>query len=109
MGDEEDLIDEVRRFRSRLEDSIGPVEHLILFGSQADGETHEWSDDDLIVVSPAFEGLPHIERAAETRRHWQIHVPVDLVCYTPSEFEGLRGQVSLVDAALRDGRDVASA
>lgn len=109
MGEEDDLIDELRRFRDRLEDAIGEVHHLVLFGSRAEGETRAWSDVDLIVVSPAFEGLPHIDRAAEARRHWQVHVPMDLVCYTPEEFEALQGQASLVEAALRDGREIGAA
>ena len=35
----------------------------IVFGSEATGKSHEWSDIDLIVVSPHFDGPPDRENA----------------------------------------------
>jgi predicted nucleotidyltransferase len=37
-------------------------EQFLLFGSQARGTAHEWSDIDLIVVSPDWAGLDDRER-----------------------------------------------
>ncbi|MBF0309861.1 MAG: nucleotidyltransferase domain-containing protein [Magnetococcales bacterium] len=34
-----------------------PVDFAVLFGSQARGEATEWSDIDLLVVSPLFDGV----------------------------------------------------
>jgi predicted nucleotidyltransferase len=100
---------ELRRFRQRLEEALGRVDHVILFGSRARNTSHEWSDVDLLVVSPAFEGKLHLDRAARVRRLWHAHVPVDLLCYTPDEFESLRGQVSIVRVALEEGAEVGMA
>jgi predicted nucleotidyltransferase len=34
-----------------------PVKAGVLFGSYATGKTHEWSDIDLLVISPRFDNL----------------------------------------------------
>jgi predicted nucleotidyltransferase len=39
-----------------VEDAGIPVSFAVLFGSQAFGNTHKWSDIDLLVVSPCFDG-----------------------------------------------------
>lgn len=33
------------------------VERAVVFGSQANGHAHEWSDIDLLVVSPVFDDM----------------------------------------------------
>lgn len=109
MDPPDDLLSVLAEFRDRLEEAVGPVEHLVLFGSHARGDTHEWSDVDLLVVSPAFEGDTAVARAGRARRLWPIHFPVDILCYTPEEFERLRRQVSIVRVALDEGIDVAAA
>ena len=40
-----------------------PVRRVVLFGSWARGEAKEWSDIDLVVVSPVFDD-PHSRREA---------------------------------------------
>jgi len=42
------------------------VERVSLFGSHLRGTAHDWSDIDLIVVSPDFAGKPAWERAEIT-------------------------------------------
>jgi predicted nucleotidyltransferase len=39
-----------------VEDAGIPVSFVVLYGSQAHGNPHQWSDIDLIVVSPRFDG-----------------------------------------------------
>ena len=34
-----------------------PVDHAVVFGSQVSGHAHEWSDIDLLVVSPLFDDM----------------------------------------------------
>ena len=53
---ERDVIDSIQRYIRALEDAGIPVSFVVLFGSQALGNTHKWSDIDLIVVSPHFDG-----------------------------------------------------
>lgn len=82
---------------------MGPVERLLLFGSQATGRAGPESDVDVLVVSPAYQGKTYIARASATWECWDLPHPVDFLCYTPEEFERLKGQVSIVRDALREG------
>ena len=51
----EHVLETVRDYlRACVEDGF-PVSFGVLFGSQVTGNTHEWSDIDLIVVSPRFD------------------------------------------------------
>lgn len=49
--------DFVRRLRSAIS-----VEAVILYGSHAKGSANEWSDIDLAVISPDFEGVSTWDR-----------------------------------------------
>jgi len=106
MGADAALMGELARFRGRLVSVLGRVDHVVLFGSHARGETHEWSDVDVMVVSPAFHGMSQIRRAARARGAWDLPHPVDILCYTPEEFEDLRHQISIVRHALEEGAEV---
>ena len=44
------------------------VEAIILFGSYVNGKPHEWSDIDVAVISPDFEGQPLSERQSTISR-----------------------------------------
>jgi predicted nucleotidyltransferase len=46
----------VRTYLRRLQDQGIPVSLGVVFGSQAAGQADEWSDVDLLVVSPRFDG-----------------------------------------------------
>ena len=46
----------VRRFLAVLGEHNIPVERAYLFGSYTAGRAHEWSDIDVAVVTPRFEG-----------------------------------------------------
>lgn len=85
------------------------MDHLVLFGSQARGDTGTWSDADILVVSPAFEDVIHVDRAYWVRRQWDLDLPVDILCYTPAEFDRLKEQVSIVRVALQEGIEVEAA
>lgn len=106
MGTPQPVLKIVSEFRRALERQFGRIDHVIVFGSQARGDTHEDSDVDVIVVSPAFRGMNSLLRSAEARRSWTRHVPVDILCYTPEEFTELSQRFSLVSEALREGTDV---
>ncbi len=49
-------LDSIQRYMRAVEAAGIPVSFVVLFGSQALGNTHEWSDIDLVVVSPRFDG-----------------------------------------------------
>lgn len=106
MGAPPAVVNEVRRFRERLVRRLGSVDTVVLFGSQVTGRAQADSDVDLLVVSPAFEGMSSIRRGALALEEWTSDLPVDVLCYTPPEFDRLRSQVSIVRAALDEGVEV---
>src|SRR5437660_9572215 len=60
-------------------------EKLILFGSAAQGELHEWSDLDLVVLKRTDK--PLLERIEEARRMVRPEVGLDLLDDPPEEME----------------------
>jgi uncharacterized protein len=76
---------------------------IILFGSQARGEAHEWSDIDLIIVSDAFEEVKWPYRHRPFFKIMWRDRSVDLICLTPEEFEKLLTWPGVVSTANREG------
>ncbi|MEM2865871.1 MAG: nucleotidyltransferase domain-containing protein [Candidatus Hadarchaeales archaeon] len=103
MGGEEN--EEVRRFVKKLREKIR-VEKVILFGSRARGDHLEDSDVDLIVVSRDFEGLPFFERMDKLILLWESPLDLELLCYTPEEFERKRKEIGTVRQAVKEGVEV---
>lgn len=62
-------------------------EKLILFGSVAQGDIHEWSDLDLVVIKRTEK--PLLERIEEVLRLVRPKVGLDVLVYTPEELESL--------------------
>jgi len=82
------------------------VEKAIIFGSYARGEAKKDSDIDLILVSREFEGKSPLKRPVPFYLEWDLGYPVDIICYTPNEFNNLRKQVSIVSEALKEGIEI---
>lgn len=77
------LEQELQRYVQLLRENADP-EKVIVFGSVATGDVHEWSDIDLVIVRKTT--LPFLERMRELRTLLQPTVAVELLCYTPGEF-----------------------
>jgi len=92
----------VRTFAQALKERFN-AERVILFGSRARGDWLHESDYDFVVVSRGFEGVPFVERAIPLYEHWHQWPGVELLCYTPEEFERKRRQISIVREAVREG------
>ncbi len=60
------------------------VEKMIVFGSLASGEIHEWSDIDLLVVKETNKRF--LDRSYEVRMKLKTREAADFVVYTPQEF-----------------------
>lgn len=54
---EQSVLTSVRNYLAALTSRGIMVERVVVFGSQAKGEAHEWSDIDLLVVSPQFDDM----------------------------------------------------
>jgi len=75
---------------------------VILFGSQATGNADEYSDVDLIVVYETDKRF--LDRLAELYALWDLPVAVDMLAYTPEEFERMRTDSDFVADAVERGR-----
>lgn len=80
------LDEELARY-IRLLKEHGPPEKVILFGTLAGGQIHEWSDIDLVVVEKT--NLPFFQRLRKVRKLLRPKVGIDVMVYTPEEFDQL--------------------
>lgn len=53
---DESIVTAVRQYLRALAEKEISVSFGVIFGSQVSGQTHTWSDIDLLVVSPQFDG-----------------------------------------------------
>ena len=73
---------------SWLSDRVaGRVEKAYLFGSVVDGSARPWSDLDVLLVADTDK--PFIERGLDYQDLLDLGVAMDLLVYTPAEFERL--------------------
>lgn len=75
---------------------------VILFGSMARGDYHEFSDVDLLIIRDTDKRF--IERIEEVCSQIKSRLPVEPLVYTESEFERmLQEENSLIKKALEEG------
>ena len=95
----EELIEEIRAFLRRA-----GIRDAILYGSYARGDARAFSDADLIVISPRFEGVRFLERLPPLYDEWQVLRPyLEVLAYTPEEFERARHGLGIEGIAAREG------
>ncbi len=95
----EELAEAVRTIKEKL--SRRPeVELVVLFGSYAKGRRDLLTDLDVLVVMRSDK--PFLERIAELYRELGVSVDMDLLCYTPEEFERVKDS-PFVKKALEEG------
>ncbi len=92
-------------YLSKLIDSYRPI-HVLLFGSRVQGTPLEESDLDLLVVSKSFEGIPFIQRAHRLLWTLEVPFPIEVLCYTPEEYERKRKEIGVVRIASEEGVDL---
>jgi predicted nucleotidyltransferase len=93
---------EFQRIVARLIE-LGAV-RVVLFGSRARGDFRSDSDFDVIVVLPGDETAPYATRLAAVYEAVVPRIAIDLVVYTPREFERLARERPFVRRAVREGR-----
>jgi uncharacterized protein len=71
---ERSIINSVHRYLRILQDHGIDVHFGIVFGSRATGNTDEWSDIDLLVVSPRFD---HMSDRKDIDMLWHLAARVD--------------------------------
>ena len=100
------VVENVRRYLRTLEDQGISVSFAIVYGSQARGDSNEWSDIDLVVVSPRFD---------DEVRHEDVNLLWRVAARTDSRIEpipcGERQWVedtssALIEIARREGERI---
>lgn len=104
-----EIIDSIHRYIRAVEETGIPVSFVVLFGSHVTGKTHTWSDIDLMVVSPRFDGVRFRE---DTGTLWCVAAQTDsriepIAC-------GLRQwsddtSSALIEIARREGQRIQAA
>lgn len=104
-----DADERVARFRTevlpRLVERYRPTTVLV-FGSRARGEAHAYSDLDVLIVSPAFQSIPWLERRGHIRQECGVPADVELLCYAPEEYGRKVEELGIVRTATREGVDL---
>jgi len=82
------------------------IEKVIIFGSRVRNDYLSNSDLDVILVSNDFEGINFTDRIGEIYYYydlWKGDYPLEILCYTPAEFEKKRKQIGMVKDAVETG------
>jgi predicted nucleotidyltransferase len=85
----------IRRYARQIAEKFDP-DKIILFGSYAYGQPHEWSDVDILVVMPAYD---EINQSIRITLAFQAPFSLDLIVRTP---EHLRRGLEEEDWFLRE-------
>ena len=77
-------------------------EQVILFGSFARNESDEISDIDLLIIKETEEDF--FSRIRRVMQILDLHTAVDILVYTPAEFQAMKQQGNvLIEAILEEG------
>ena len=93
-------INRVRQFIYEIQSRGVSLSHVILFGSYARNEQHDYSDIDIALVSDNFEGLSLVD--VELFRDIKIQSPykiLELHTYNTVDFE--RGDNGFIDEEIK--------
>lgn len=93
---------EVNNFVRKIKQEFSPAK-VIFFGSRARNENLKYSDYDFIIVSERFKGVHWLDRISSVIGFWNLPYDIDLLPYTPEEFEKMKLQASVVRAAVKEG------
>ena len=82
----EKILNRAQEFIALLRQQGTPVEMAYLFGSWAQGNATEWSDIDIAVVSPVFEGTKFYDRRKLDRAVVAVDTAIEAHPYRPQDF-----------------------
>jgi len=94
-------IEIIRKFKKKI-DKKG-TDKIIFFGSRARGSYNKESDFDIIVISDKFNNISWYKRPLEIYLSWEEDYPLEVLCYTPKEFEKKKKQIGIVQEAVKEG------
>jgi predicted nucleotidyltransferase len=90
--------------KDRIIETFRPFdpERIVLFGSMARSDHDEASDVDLIIVYETDKRF--LDRLEELYLSWNIPKAVDILAYTPSEYESMAAQSGFLQKVLSEGQ-----
>lgn len=95
---------ELKRYLEILAKDYRP-QKVLLFGSMAEDRVKDWSDLDLVIIKETRKRF--LERTKEVMQLLRPRVGVDILVYTPAEFEQLSRERPFVrDEILGKGKIV---
>lgn len=77
-------------------------EKILLFGSMAQGTHDEHSDVDIILIYRTNKRF--LDRLKELYTAWEIPKAVDILAYTPEEFETMMNENAFVQDSVLTGK-----
>ncbi len=96
------LSSELDRFIEAVVPALQP-EQIIVFGSYASGQIHEWSDLDLVVIAET--DLSFQQRLKLVYGQVRPRVGMDIIVYTPQEWEHMKANRLFVrEEILKKGK-----
>lgn len=101
----EDLNHELSRILDIIIHEYKP-QKVILFGSMVDGNIHDFSDIDLIVIKESDK--PFYDRLEEIILLTMPEVGADIFVYTPEEFESIQTRLFIKEEVLKKGKVIYS-
>lgn len=97
---EKELEHELKRIMKMLRKD-GEIRSIMLFGSLARGDTNRTSDIDMIIVKEAKKRF--LDRLDEIYSTLVPEVSLDILVYTPEEFEAMKNGSAFVTNAVKEG------
>ncbi len=77
-------------------------EKVIIFGSRVRDSAKKESDIDIIVISTYFENIHFLKRMPLLIKKIPFPKHVDYLCYTPTEYEKIKNESSVIIEALEN-------
>ena len=103
---DESIIKIVRQYLQTLDKRGIPIQCGVIFGSQVRGHTNTWSDIDLLVVSPRFDGE---RKRADVNLLWHVAARTDSriepIPVGQFQFEG-DDSSAIIEIARREGQKI---
>lgn len=100
-----DILPELQRFKEAVSRKFR-LTKVILFGSRARGDHLRTSDVDLILVSQDFARMPFLQRIRAVLEFWDSDLTLEVLPYTPEEFERKKNEIGIVAIAVREGQEI---
>jgi predicted nucleotidyltransferase len=92
---------EVDRYIELLKEKYKP-DLILLFGSLCSGNVREWSDIDLLIVKDTDK--PFYDRLKEVYLLLRPKVGVDILVYTPQEYEKIKERLFFKHKVIKKGK-----